>query len=106
MEIREKIELIIKKKGLSQKGFAESIGLNHIAFNRNINKNNITGEMFKAFAEHLIDIDLNWLLRSDAEQENVILCEPTVEYYSKNSTQKIEQAIAILNEVKKDLSQK
>ena len=106
MEIREKIELIIKKKGLSQKGFAESIGLNHIAFNRNINKNNITGEMFKAFAEHLIDIDLNWLLRTDLEQENDVLSEPSVEYYRKDSVKNIDQAIAILNEVKRDLSQK
>lgn len=49
MELREKIEVIIKEKGWSQKQFAESLGLNHISFNRNMNNNNITGDMIKAF---------------------------------------------------------
>lgn len=105
MEIREKIEQIIKAKGLNQKTFAQFIGLNHISFNRNINNNNITGEMIKAFVEHLKDIDLNWLLRDELGENGGILSEPGIQYYSNGPVKKLEKAMKLLEELKRDLSQ-
>lgn len=103
MELREKIELIIKRKGVSQRKFAESIGVNHISFNRNMNNNNMTGEMVKAFIEHLPDVDLNWLFKSD-EDAPLEVNEPDEEY-GNVSVRKLTQAMKILEELKRDLSQ-
>ena len=36
MEFQEKIKLILKDKGLSERKFAQSIGLNATVFNRNV----------------------------------------------------------------------
>ena len=103
MELKEKIEVIIKEKGCSQKQCAESLGLNHISFNRNMNNNNITGDMIKAIIEHLKDVDLNWLFKKD-ENGTLELNEPGEEYGSEKLN-KLNKAISILEELKKDLSQ-
>lgn len=103
MELKEKIEVIIKEKGCSQKQFAESLGLNHISFNRNMNNNNMTGDMVKAFIEHLPDVDLNWLFKSD-EVAPLELNEPDEEY-GKVSVRKLTEAIKILEQLKRELSQ-
>lgn len=103
MELKEKIEVIIKEKGCSQKQFAESLGLNHISFNRNMNNNNITGEMIKAFIEHLKDVDLNWLFKNE-DNGTLELNEPGEEY-GNVSVRKLTQAMKILEELKRDLSQ-
>lgn len=103
MELREKIEVIIKEKGWSQKQFAESLGLNHISFNRNMNNNNITGDMIKAFIEHLKDVDLNWLFKND-ENGTLELNEPGEEYANRK-VNKLNEAIKILEQLKRDLSQ-
>lgn len=102
MELREKIQAIIKEKGISQRKFAESIGVNHISFNRNMNANNITGEMVKAFIEHLPDVDLNWLFKSGVEVA-VEVNEPNEEYGTV-SEKKLTKAIKLLEELKKDLT--
>ena len=103
MELREKIEVIIKEKGWSQKQFAESLGLNHISFNRNMNNNNITGDMIKAIIEHLKDVDLNWLFKNE-NNGTLELNEPGEEYGSKKIS-KLNEAIKILEGLKRDLSQ-
>ena len=103
MELREKIELIIKRKGVSQRKFAESIGVNHISFNRNMNNNNITGDMIKAIIEHLKDVDLNWLFKNE-NNGTLELNEPGEEYGSKKIS-KLNEAIKILEGLKRDLSQ-
>lgn len=103
MELREKIEVIIKEKGWSQKQFAESLGLNHISFNRNMNNNNITGDMIKAFIEHLKDVDLNWLFKNE-DNGTLELNEPG-DGYGNVSVRKLTQAMKILEELKRDLSQ-
>lgn len=103
MELREKIEVIIKEKGWSQKQFAESLGLNHISFNRNMNNNNITGDMIKAFIEHLKDVDLNWLFKNE-ENGTLELNEPGEEY-GNGKVNKLNEAIKILEQLKRDLSQ-
>ena len=104
MELKEKIEQIIKAKGISQRKFAESIGVNHIAFNRNINNNNITGDLIKSLIEHLPDVDLNWLFKKD-ENGTLELNEPGEEYGSEKLN-KLNKAISILEELKKDLTRK
>ena len=103
MELKEKIEVIIKEKGWSQKQFAESLGLNHISFNRNMNNNNITGDMIKAIIEHLKDVDLNWLFKNE-NNGTLELNEPGEEYGSKKIS-KLNEAIKILEGLKRDLSQ-
>ena len=103
MELKEKIEVIIKEKGWSQKQFAESLGLNHISFNRNMNNNNITGDMIKAIIEHLKDVDLNWLFKNE-NNGTLELNEPREEYGSKKIS-KLNEAIKILEGLKRDLSQ-
>lgn len=103
MELREKIEVVIKEKGLSQRKFAESIGLNHISFNRNMKSNNITGEIVKALIEHLQDVDLNWLFKNE-DNGTLELNEPEEEYGNKKVS-KLNQALKILEELKRDLSQ-
>jgi transcriptional regulator with XRE-family HTH domain len=103
MELREKIDLVIKEKGFSQRKFAESIGLNHISFNRNMKSNNITGEIVKALIEHLHDVDLNWLFKNE-NNGTLELNEPGEEYGSEKLN-KLNKAISILEELKKDLSQ-
>jgi hypothetical protein len=102
MELREKIEAIIKSKGISQRKFAESIGVNHISFNRNMNNNNITGEMVKAFIMHLQDVDLNWLFKSGVDVP-LEVNEPN-EVYGNISEKKLTKAIKLLEELKKDLT--
>ncbi len=103
MDLREKIQAIIKEKGVSQRKFAESIGVNHISFNRNMNNNNITGEMVKAFIEHLPDVDLNWLFKSGVKVP-LGVNEPN-ELYGNFSEKKLTEAIKLLEELKKELSQ-
>ena len=103
MELKEKIEVIIKEKGCSQKQFAESLGLNHISFNRNMNNNNITGDMIKAIIEHLKDVDLNWLFKNE-NNGTLELNEPGEGYVSKKVS-KLNEAIKILEQLKRDLSQ-
>ena len=103
MELREKIEVVIKQKGLSQRKFAELIGLNHISFNRNMKSNNITGEIVKALIEHLQDVDLNWLFKNE-DNGTLELNEPGEEYGNEKVI-KINQALKILEELKRDLSQ-
>ena len=103
MELREKIEVVIKQKGLSQRKFAELIGLNHISFNRNMKSNNITGEIVKALIEHLQDVDLNWLFKNE-ENGTLELNEPG-EQYGNEKVNKLNQALKILQELKGDLSQ-
>ncbi len=103
MKLKEKIELIIKRKGISQRKFAESIGVNHISFNRNMNNNNMTGEMIKAFIEHLPDVDLNWLFKNPQELP-LEVNEPN-EVYGNVSVIKLTQAIKILEELKQDMTQ-
>lgn len=103
MELREKIEVVIKQKGLSQRKFAELIGLNHISFNRNMKSNNITGEIVKALIEHLKDVDLNWLFKNE-ENGTLEFNEPG-EQYGNEKVNKLNQALKILQELKGDLSQ-
>ena len=103
MELKEKIEVIIKEKGCSQKQFAESLGLNHISFNRNMNNNNITGDMIKAIIEHLKDVDLNWLFKNE-NNGTLELNEPGEEYGNRK-VNKLNEAIKILEQLKRDLSQ-
>ena len=103
MELREKIEVIIKAKGFSQKQFAEFLGLNHVSFNRNMRNNNMTGEMTKAFIDHLQDIDLNWLFKNE-DNGTLELNEPEEEYGSRKLS-KLNEAIKILEGLKRDLSQ-
>lgn len=104
MELKEKIEVIIKEKGFSQKQFAESLGLNHISFNRNMSNNNITGEMIKAFIEHLKDVDLNWLFKNE-DNGTLELNESREAIYSNMKLNKLNEAMKILEELKRDLSQ-
>lgn len=105
MELREKIEVVIKQKGLSQRKFAELIGLNHISFNRNMKSNNITGEIVKALIEHLQDVDLNWLFKNE-DNGTLELNEPGEDGYASLELRKLNSAIKILEELKKDLTRK
>ena len=101
--ISNKIEKIIKEKGMTQKAFANFIGMNHEVFNRNLKNNNMTNDMLRGFIENLKDVDFNWLFKNEDNTID-ILNEPS-EIYGNTKTHKIDEAIKILEDIKKDLSQ-
>lgn len=107
MEFQEKIKLILKDKGLSERKFAQSIGLNATVFNRNVLQNNLTGDMIKAIADNT-DIDINWLVRNDVENPDevtYVLNEPQT-VYSTNPLDKIDKIITELEKLKLEFIKK
>lgn len=101
MEFQEKIKLILKDKGLSERKFAQSIGLNATVFNRNVLQNNLTGDMIKAIADNT-DIDINWLVKNDVEnpeEVTYVLNEPQT-IYANNPIDKIDKIISELEKLK------
>ena len=103
MGLKEKIDFLMKEKGLNQKEFADLIGVNYIVFNRSYSKNNFTGEITKSLIEKLPDVNYNWLFK-DSEESVFVVNEPQ-EVYSDSKLNRITEAMLILDELKKELSQ-
>lgn len=104
MESVEKLEIVINRSGLNQKEFAEKIGMNHIVFNRNLKKGNFSAEMMKGVITN-INVDLNWLFDKMTPGELDMVNEPQEEY-TANTAYKVNKAIQLLEELKKDLTRK
>ena len=102
MESVEKLEIVINRSGLNQKEFAEKIGMNHIVFNRNLKKGNFSAEMMKGVITN-INVDLNWLFDKMTPGELDMVNEPQEEY-TANTAYKVNKAIQLLEELKKDLT--
>jgi transcriptional regulator with XRE-family HTH domain len=103
MGLKEKIDFLMKEKGLNQKEFADLIGVNYVVFNRSYSKNNFTGEITKSLIEKLPDVNYNWLFK-DSEEFMFVVNEPQ-EVYGDSKLNRITKAMLILDELKKELSQ-
>lgn len=105
MELRGKIDFLMKEKGLNQKEFADLIGVNYIVFNRSYSKNNFTGEITKSLIDKLPEINLNWLFKDEVIQDEVFSVNEPEEVYGDPKLNKLSEAMKILEELKQDLSQ-
>lgn len=104
MVLKEKIEELMLNNGISsQKDLANRLNLNYVVFNRNVDSNNLTGDMIKAFAnDTTLKFDLIKLIRgesSDTEAEKLV-SEPS------NSLEKLNLAMSLLEEIKEELSRR
>lgn len=100
MELEKKIKLICNKVGVStKKDLAFKLGLNEVVFNRNVRENKLTGDMILAIAE-FTNVDMNWLLRNNKENE-IILNES-----NSNEVTKINNIIKELEILKSELTRK
>lgn len=104
MESIDKLKLIIAQSGLSQKDFAEKIGLNHIVLNRNLKGGIMTADMMKGIILN-IDADLNWLFGKEPE-EKLFQFNEDRENYPMNTLEKVSKAMALLEDIKTDLTRK
>jgi len=96
MTLKEKIEKICKDNGfIEQKELADALGFNYNLFNRNINLGRLSGDMIKAFINTpAVNVDYIWLIRESGEE------------YKEEPLQKLNKAIALLNEIKDVLALK
>ncbi|WP_445458391.1 hypothetical protein [Flavobacterium sp. HNIBRBA15423] len=101
MNFKDKIELILKSKAISQKDFADMIGVNHIVFNRNLQANNLTGDLIKAIGLNT-DVDLNWLVKNEKVD---FVNEPSTNY-EVGPIARINKVMEILNELKEEIKSK
>jgi len=96
MDLKSKIEKICSDNGFKgQKELAEAINFPYTLFNKNVNINRLTGDMIKAFINAPnVSVDYIWLIRESEEE------------YIENPLQKLNKAIALLNDIKEALALK
>lgn len=99
MDFKDKIEIIIKERNISQKDFADIINVNHVVFNRNVNNNNLTGDIIKGVAKYT-DIDLNWFVRDLGNENREIHIN-----HNTMALDKINEMMKILNELKDSINE-
>ena len=102
MELAEVIKKIGSLKGLNQKELANFLDINYETFNRNIKKNKLTGDLILSIAKNIPEIDLNDFIKGKGLN---VLNEPG-ETYEQNSIGKINLAMRLLEEVKKEITRK
>ena len=104
MVLKEKIEEIMSNNGIStQKDLANRLNLNYVVFNRNVDSDNLTGDMIKAFANDTkLKFDLIKLIRgesSDTEAEKLVSESPS-------SIDKLNLVMSLLEEIKEEMSRR
>jgi putative salt-induced outer membrane protein YdiY len=104
MVLKEKIEEIMSNNGIStQKDLANRLNLNYVVFNRNVDSDNLTGDMIKAFANDTnLKFDLIKLIRGEnanIEDENSVSESPS-------SIDKLNLVMSLLEEIKEEISRK
>lgn len=112
MEYKEKIDQILRERGLNRKKIAERLDLDYSGLTFTINKNQISLVLIKGLIKEFPDIDLNWLLKNNEnsyliDQDNLLaVAESEVEYNIVNPLVNIDKAILLLKESKRLLTQK
>ena len=101
MDLKDKIKEICIAKGLNKRTLSEKLDLNYVVFSRNVRNNTVTPDLLGALKSTFPDIDLNWLY-SDVDKK-ISLVEETREKYEISDSTKLDQAIKLLQEVKKNL---
>ena len=104
MTLEQKIDIIIRENGLKdQKELAKRLDLNYTVFNRNINEDNLTGDMIKAFSKNdSIKCNMRWLINVE---ETPMVEEPREEF-GLSSSEKLDKAIDLIHQVKEEVSRK
>ena len=98
MDFGEKMKMLLSQKGMSQKAFAEKIGMNYAHANKFFTGRKPNMEFLSKVIEVFPDANLKWLLFSQGEhQEDGSLQE-------ENAPESITKAIAYLEEIEEKIS--
>ncbi|WP_116787667.1 hypothetical protein [Flavobacterium psychrotrophum] len=95
MDIKQKVNMFLKQNGSSQPDFAERIGVNYVAMNRNINAGKLTTEIVYGLLKEFPHVDLNWLFK---DENQLLLVKEEEEEYGATPQ-------ALLNKLRKTLDE-
>lgn len=98
MSLGSKLKKVLKDKKLKQKEFASAIDENLTQLNKVLNDQRpISIEMLTKVVKYFPDLDINWLVREDAERRH-FANESSPEYYTPKSMDQL------LNEIEHTVS--
>lgn len=101
--LAERVKILCEKKGLDKQSLSELLDINYFTFLRNVKQNKLTAEIILAVADKFPDEDLNLWIKEKPVNKIDNLEEPK-EIYNRISSEKLDDAIAILMEIKQELS--
>src|SRR5690606_3691061 len=77
MGLGKKLKMLINNRGLTQRQFADEIGENITQLNKVLNEERVPSyEMLSKSLTYFKDIDLNWLLKDQYNEDDPIQLEP------------------------------
>jgi len=106
MEFGEKMKELISIKGLSQKQFALQIEMDYSHANKFFTGRKPNMEFISKVLKVFPNVDLNWLLTEQREDNNIMLVqEPNTPYIPKEVTTYIQNIEENMNKLKSVLTQ-
>ena len=110
MTYEEKVNKIFTEKKTNKRKFAITVGLDYSGMNLKIKKNEISLQFIKGLIELYPDVNLNWILKDNKnndyklEDETILVVQENNEPFANIYLEKFNKAMALLQELKPNLT--
>ncbi|AXP79220.1 hypothetical protein CJ739_120 [Mariniflexile rhizosphaerae] len=106
MDFGEKLKVVIKKKYRTIGDCADKFGMNYTQLSQYLNGKKISIEFLSKVIEEFPDVDLNWLLRDNLDEEYMVNENQAGYKIPMKNEEIVDKTIELLTDLKLQLTQK